>query len=108
MGQALALRLASASRNRDAGPRVLFLRLSQPRSDGVLENVFRNALELVVAAHEVIVALVLPEWLPGQAKQLVRFPAEAPFSLLSTIDGSILGESNRCTWLGITTQACKR
>jgi len=42
--------------------------LSQPRSDRVLKDVLRNALELTMAADEVIVALVLPEWLPGQAK----------------------------------------
>ena len=89
-----------ARRNGHAGQRVLFLRLGQPCSHRVLKSVFHNALELVLFADEVIVALALPEWLPGQAKQLVRLPIPGAFSLRSTIEGSMLGVSSRCTWLG--------
>jgi hypothetical protein len=60
-----------------AAPGVFFLDSSKARSNWISEYVVFDALKLVFAANEVIIALVLPEWLPGQPKQLIRLSSRA-------------------------------
>jgi hypothetical protein len=54
-----------------ARPRVVLRRLDQPRLDRVLLDVRSKPIELLAIPHPMIVALLLPEGLAGQAQDLI-------------------------------------
>ena len=52
-------------------PRKFFNARCQPRLNGIVDDVSLDTPELVTRSHQVIVALILPKWLPCSSQQLV-------------------------------------
>ena len=77
VGQASACGGLQPARIENAGPGVLVRRSGEPGSDRVLQNAVFYALELLLATHQLIVALAPPEWLSRQAKQMIGFSSRS-------------------------------
>jgi hypothetical protein len=56
-----------------AAPAKLFRRSRQPRRHRIHRNVISDSLKLRLVANQPIVALILPERMPGQSKHLIAF-----------------------------------
>src|SRR6516165_9667542 len=70
------------------------------RPDRVLKNIVLDALELFLAADEVIVALVLPEWLSGQAKQPIGLSSRSALQPSEHNRGVDLGREQQVYMVG--------
>ena len=64
---------------RRTGPRPLFNALNQPSTHRVSLDVACNALIFAIAAHPVVIGLILPEGLASVAKNEIRLPGTRTF-----------------------------
>jgi len=62
-----------------AGPAKLLGRGNHARGDGIAFDVFVDAPEFDIGSDEVIVAFILPEWLPMVTEYAVGFMGGEPF-----------------------------
>ena len=89
MGQACSLR--RPRRPAGAGPRVLLRGVCQSRPHRIVLDVPLNAAKFLAVAHQVIVALVLPERLSGAMQQQVGAPGRSGFERAQQLGSGDVG-----------------
>jgi len=89
VGQACSLR--RPRRPAGAGPRVLLRGVCQSSPHRIVLDVPLNAAEFLAIAHQVIVALVLPERLPGPVQQQISSSCSGGFERAQQLGSGDVG-----------------